>query len=217
MAVTLNIYDLLKTQDAMKDEEWEKAFFQCFTDAKLNLLNDTPQVGPDGWPYMMVEVSEEGSEPAKNMIQWLADKGIGLAVNPQKQQPDFVFTYGMIWNYLIRGEFVTFQDDRIAPGQVTLEEGAKVMSGDPSQEYLPDYVRQILRAFFLQQGVKEPKILLLSLDEGKQFELAFSLDCLGNPPQSEHRGIAEALSWFLPNHYALMLAPEKGLPKFFDL
>jgi hypothetical protein len=37
---------------------------------------------------------------------------------------------------------------------------------------------------------------------------------LGNPPEREHEGIAEAIAWFLPNHYSVVLISEKGLPTF---
>jgi hypothetical protein len=37
---------------------------------------------------------------------------------------------------------------------------------------------------------------------------------LGNPPTKEHQGIAEAISWFLPPHYSIVLISETGLPPF---
>ena len=49
------------------------------------------------------------------------------------------------------------------------------------------------------------------------YDLAFSLESLGNPPDKEHIGILEALSWFFPTHYSLMLISQKGLPLFTEL
>ena len=49
------------------------------------------------------------------------------------------------------------------------------------------------------------------------FDLCFSLESLGNPPDNEHEGIAEALSWFLPTHYSIVLISEKSLPEFLPL
>jgi len=89
-------------------------------------------------------------------------------------------------------------------------------AGPPSPQYLPQYVRNILKEFFRDQGVLMPKILVMSADR-KHYDLAISLESLGNPPEKEHQGIAEALSWFLPPHYSIVLVSEKGLPSFVEL
>ena len=74
-------------------------------------------------------------------------------------------------------------------------------------------MRKILRDFFRDQGLLAVKILMMSQD-GKNFDLAISLESLGNPPEKEHQGIAEAISWFLPPHYSLLIVSEKGLPSY---
>ncbi|MEQ1665166.1 MAG: hypothetical protein ABL927_07315, partial [Bdellovibrionales bacterium] len=79
--------------------------------------------------------------------------------------------------------------------------------------FLPQYVRKILRTFFLDNGIKEMKILLL-ITEDKNFDLCFSLESAGSPPENEHMDFLEAVSWFLPAHYSLRLVSEEGLPKF---
>ena len=45
-----------------------------------------------------------------NSIEWLSDKGVGMVVNPTKGVPDYVFTYGMLWNYRERAQFQTISD-----------------------------------------------------------------------------------------------------------
>jgi hypothetical protein len=81
---------------------------------------------------------------------------------------------------------------------------------------LPQYVRNILKQFFMDQNVMRPRILVMSTDR-KNYDLAFSLESLGNPPVKEHQGVAEAISWFLPPHYSIVLVSEIGLPEFTDL
>jgi hypothetical protein len=61
-----------------------------------------------------------------------------------------------------------------------------------------------------------PRILVMSTDR-KHYDLAFSLESLGNPPTKEHQGIAEAITWFLPPHYSVVLVSEKDLPEFIAL
>jgi hypothetical protein len=53
----------------------------------------------------------------------------------------------------------------------------------------------------------------VSIDQ-KNYDLCFSLESFGNPPETEHKGLAEALSWFLPAHYSIALISEKLLPGF---
>lgn len=211
----MNLTEIVKVPDEQRDQQWENNFFMALTQSNVKLLSETPQSGPDSWPYLFVETSEEGTEPANKVIQWLALKGVGLAVNPMKPYPDFVFSYGMLWHFKETGLFYRTAEDSPV-GTLEISKGQGLHAGPPSPEYLPVYVRTILKEFFRDQGVLRPRILVMSQDR-KHYDLAFSLESLGNPPTKEHQGIAEALSWFLPPHYSLVLVSEIGLPEFSDL
>ena len=89
-------------------------------------------------------------------------------------------------------------------------------TGVPTEQFLPMYVRKVLKDFFRDQGVLEPKMLMILQDE-KNYDLCFSLESLRNPPQAEHAGVAEAISWFLPPHYSVVLISEQNLPSFVSL
>lgn len=215
MARTLELAKLVSQPESYRDEEWERAFFEALPEAKLKIDGEEPKVGPDGWPYLFVRTSNDATEPAHKVIDWLSTRGLGMVVNAHKSLPDYVFTYGMIWNFRARGEFVT-EAEPVHTGEVKFEKGQKLLAGPPSKEYLPDYVRKVLADFFGQQGVKDPRILVLSTDK-KHFDLCVSLESLGSPKKEEHQGIAEAVSWFLPHHYSIVLASENGLPQFHSL
>ncbi len=216
MAFSTDLNSLLKCEFAARDLEWEKAFFHAFAHGKLKVLNDTPVSGPDGWPYLVCEASNEGTEPTTKVLSWLSDKGIGLVVNPGKETPDYVFSYGMIWNFRERGEFLTAQESQVKNEKVEFSKEQKVLAGPPDEKYLPVYARHILKSFFKDNGVTAMKILVMSEDQ-KQFDLCFSIEALGRPAPEEHKGILEALSWFLPAHYSLLLISEQGLPAFAEL
>ncbi|WP_413559031.1 hypothetical protein [Bdellovibrio sp. HCB209] len=211
--MTLN--ELVKVPDEQRDHQWEINFFMAITSSNVKLMIEAPQQGPDGWPYMLTETSADAAEPANKIMQWAALKGVGLAVNPQKNYPDYVFTYGMLWHFKETGLFYRTADEAIV-GTVELAQGQGLHAGDASPQYLPVYVRNIIKEFFRDQGVLRPRILVMSQDR-KHYDLAFSLESLSNPPEKEHQGIAEALSWFLPPHYSIVLVSEMGLPKFYDL
>lgn len=208
----MELQDLLSVEAEKRDANWEDRFLTALTEGRLRLVTPDPQVGPDGWPYLLAELTPNGPEPAQRVLQWLSERGIGLVVNPEKDYPDFVLSYGMIWSFRETGLF--FRRDVNPPDgqfEITLESIAH--AGTPTPQFLPNYVRAILKQFFTDQGVFDPRILVISQDR-VNYELAFSLESLGNPPQSEHAGIAEAISWFLPPHYSLVLISEKGLPPF---
>jgi len=210
---TLN--ELVQAPDSERSTTWENHFFHALTSGKLKLLTPEPQTGPDNWPYLLAETGEDASELTQNVLQWLSERGVGLAINPRKEYPDYVFSYGMIWSFKETGFFFKPIQERPV-GTVQLETKNLQHAGPPTEEYLPGYVRKIIREFFRDQGILRPKVLVLSTDQ-VNYDLAFSLESLGKPPEKEHQGIAEAISWFLPPHYSLMLISEEGLPPFTDL
>jgi hypothetical protein len=198
---------------SQRDEVWEREFLRSLPQAQLTIVNETPIVGPDGWPYLLVATG--GDEPFLKVANWLVSQGVGMVVNPDKPIPDYVISYGMIWNLRERGEFFT-QIDAPQAGPVELRHGQQVFAGPPSSAYLPQDVRAILREFFRQQKIDAPKVLMVSENQ-KRWDLAISIESLGSPPDSEHAGVAEAVSWFLPGHYSIILMRESVLPGFVPL
>lgn len=211
----MGLLELVQVPDDKRDHQWEVDFFMEISQSNLKLLSPDPQQGPDSWPYLLTETSAEAAEPAQKIMQWLALKGIGLVVNPQKEYPDYVFSYGMLWHFKETGLFYRTAEEAVV-GTLEISEGTQLHAGPPADHFLPKYVRQILRDFFRDQGILTPRILVMSQDR-KHYDLAFSLNSLRNPPEKEHQGIAEAISWFLPPHYSIVLVKEEGLPPFVDL
>jgi hypothetical protein len=224
-----------------RDDAWETGFLRALPAASVKVLSPEPHEGPDNWPYLLVETDPSGDEILANILGWLSTRGIGLVLNANKPTPDYVFTYGMIWNFREQGVFLSSLPERSvtavptgmatgasassAPGDVSqkpktgrfeLKDGQQVFAGPPTEAFLPKYVRSVIKQFFLDQGVFAPKILMLSLDR-ENFDLCFSIESLKSPPAEEHAGIAEALAWFLPAHYSVSLVSEKTVPGFLPL
>jgi len=201
-----------------RDESWEEAFFRKLPKTNFEFLKDTPIEGPDGMPYLTVEITTEG-EPTEKVLDWLGEKGVGLAINANKETPDYVFSYGMIWNFLLNGEFLTRVESKQSGGsEVDIKPGQEMMAGTPSESYLPPHVRGVFKEFLGEQGVSKPRVVMLSQDS-KNYDLCFSLESLGNPPQEEWQGILEAFSWFFPLHYSFSILSEEMIQgiEFIDL
>ena len=212
-----DLHQLTLVKDEQRDHQWEENFFHRLADSNISILSEEAQMGPDGWPYILAKTTgPSDSEPAQKVIQWAASRGIGLVINPEKDYPDYVFTYGMLWNFRKTGRFLSASTplstslSQLSPLEI---QSGGIWKGQPTTDYLPAEVRSILRDFFRDQSIIQPKILMISTDQ-KNYDLAFSLESLGNPPEKEHSGILEALSWFLPPHYALALVSEQAVQGF---
>ena len=211
----------LKTKEEDRNQAWDETFFKLVSESQLSVLTEDPQQGPDGWPYLICEtatatpVAREDS--AQKIFHWLSTRGIGLVINPRRTPyPDYVFSYGMIWSFRETGYFIKYQNI-LNDKQLVIDPNTPIKAGAPSEEYLPNYVRSVLKDFFRDQTVFDPKVLMISTDSGKNYDMCFSLESLGNPPETEHEGILEAIAWFLPPHYTLAVVSEKGLPEFTSL
>jgi hypothetical protein len=211
----MNLDEICQVPVPQRGEAWEKEFFRALVHGKIEVIDGTPKNDFDGWPYLYVRASEQG-DPAPQVLDWLSTRGIGLLLNPEKSAPDYVINYGMIWNQKETGQFLTPTLQSTIEGSITLESGQPILAGPPHEKYLPTYVRNILREFLQAQSILMPKVLVMSTDR-INYDLCFSVESLGNPPKAEHMGIAEAIAWFLPPHYAVALISEKGLPPFIDL
>lgn len=217
---TLNSH--LQTAEENRNQEWDEKFFKLFCETNLQILADDPQQGPDGWPYLICEITDkpqtenEKIDTAQKILHWLSTRGIGLVINPKRlPYPDYVFSYGMIWSFRETGYFIKYSDLTVDK-QFVIDQGANIKVGPPSAEYLPAYVRSIIKDFLRDQTIFDARILMISTD-GKNYDLCFSLESLGLPPESEHEGILEAISWFLPPHYTVAVVSENGLKGFESL
>jgi hypothetical protein len=209
----------LQTKEENRNQDWDEKFFKLLSESDVTILTEDPQQGPDGWPYLLVETSEASSgrrDSVQKILHWLSTRGIGLVVNPRKAPyPDYVFSFGMIWSFRETGFFIKYQNNALDKSFV-IDSKSEIVTGPASAQYLPLYVRGVLKDFFRDQSVFEPKILMISVD-GKNYDLCFSLESLGLPPEGEHEGILEAISWFLPPHYSIAIVSESGLPQFEQL
>jgi hypothetical protein len=214
----LQSHILVPDQD--RDFGWDEKFFKLLSQAQISIISTEPQQGPDHWPYLLSTTSLTDKFPidlAQRSMRWLSEKGIGLVVNPdRKPYPDYVFSYGMIWFFRETGFFMLPPKEGSQISSQLANAENKWFTGAPSDQYLPKYVRQVLKNFFADQMKHQVKIMMLSTDQ-KNYDLAFSLESLGNPPQAEHAQIAEALAWFLPPHYSVALVAEAGFPAFAPL
>ena len=199
------VIDCLKVKDADRHQAWQEQFLKLVPSSYVTVLSSEPQQGPDGMPYFLVQIEENSKEPLIKLLNWLTEKGIGLVVHPEKEYPDYILTYGMIWFFKETHLFLSPHSMSSHQKGFQSSQNAEVVFGQPSKEFLPLYVRSILRQFFLDQGVYKPQLVMVGPDK-HNMDICFCLESLGNPPVSEHEGILKAISWFLPQHYFISIS-----------
>lgn len=208
---------LIQQPEFKRNNEWENDFLTQIAGMKVQMESDQAKAGPDGWPYFFARTSPEASEPIRDIMAWLAGRGIGLVINAHKMLPDYIFPYGMIWNFVETGRFLEPEAEKVKNGEAIYQDGRKLMMGPPTEKYLPSYVRGVLREFLVAQGFNEPKILVIATPDYKQIDLMFSLESLNNIDKKDQRTLADRLAWFLPLHYTLVLGSHAGFPPFSNL
>ncbi len=203
----------LKVNSGLRDDAWEKDFLRAFVNSTLYLTDENVQIGPDGWPYLFI--TEDGTQKhvskdtAINLIQWAYEHGVGLVLNGSKERPDYIFHFGLIWNFIHNKFFIKDQIVQTPPN-------APIYVAEVSEDILPQHAIHFIKDYIKSAGIEEPRGALISRDK-LNYEFALSLESLGNPPKQEHEGIARGIGWFLPNHMPVVLVYEEKLQKLFRI
>lgn len=195
-----NLKTICEMPVSKRDLKWEHKLFSAVADFPIYLVGDKPFQGPDGLSYMNVS-SEAGTEINKDdFFSWCLDSGVGIVLNLKDEKaPDFVFNYGMVWNFLMRGDFVNEVPK-------DLKETDETYVHEISEGYLPKEVRVNLRNFLEANKVVSPQLTLLSGGDQTAYELLWYFPELQEVEEKEQMALLEAISWFLPLDYRLAWA-----------
>jgi len=212
-AVLSNLFEIAKDK---RDEDWNHEFLTHVAEASFACGDPQIIQGPDGFPYFQLETPLPNKPfqcyVISHMIpDFILTRGIGIVINANTGQPDWVFSYGSLVNFALRGEFYTTGTNLQLPKEETIAESENVLIGQPSAAFLPAATRAIMRQFIEQQGIRDVKIALMSRKYGDEVlqELVTNLT-----PHKTGENLYEALqthlNWFLPAHYSMVAMDEEG-------
>ncbi len=208
-----SINEILSLNSGLRDDHWEEEFLNSFPESKLYLLDENIQIGPDGWPYLFLtndsSVNPKTEDKASNLVQWAYEQGVGLVINPNKEKPDYVFHYGMIWNYIHNKTTVKY-------GVTDLPPNSPIYVSKLSEDIVPSHALHFIKDYIKSAGIDSPRCALISRDK-LNYDFAVSIESLGHPPKREHEGIAKGIGWFLPNHIPVVLIYEEKLQPLFEI
>src|SRR5690606_2662464 len=212
-AILTNLFEVAKEK---RDAEWNHEFLTHVAEASFACGNPQIIQGPDGFTYFQLETPMPNKPfqcyVSSHMIpDFILERGIGIVINANTGQPDWVFSYGSLVNFASRGEFYTTGTSLQLPKEETIGEHEDVLIGRPSEAFLPAAARTILRQFIEQQGIRDVKVALMSRKYGDEVlqELVTNLT-----PHKTGENLYEALQshlqWFLPAHYSMVAMDEAG-------
>ena len=208
--------ELLRVPLPDRGGQWVRALFNNVVDARLCGDFERPITGPDGFPYFRLS-SSEPNEPSqakviRYILPYLLEHGYGVALDPDKGDPDWVFSYGDIVNCAVYGaldarddQFEADDDDVLSS---ELAKGRTGRVGTPSSQLLPPPVRTNLRRFLEAHGFS-PRIMLMDRKPDPQsgrkggLSLVFPIPQMIEPNSEMAQYVFRAVSWFLPRHYTV--------------
>ena len=223
---TAEIFDLVATPHADRDENWQAAFLANLSGASFRCGDPQVIQGPDGFPYVQLLLPESGVGFQCYVIEkmkddFLLERGFGVVINPTGPAPDWVLSYGDILNFELNKEFYTSGETPFSKesSDEVVEGNEEVLVGQPTEELLPQVARNVLREFLIGNGVPAPKVLLLMRHprngtDASQ-DLAFNLTPANFENEETYRHVMQQLAWFLPRHYSFIGIEEKALENGF--
>lgn len=212
-ALLTKLFEVAKEK---RDEDWNHEFLAHVAEASFACGNPQIIQGPDGFPYFQLETPVPNTPfqcyVISHMIpDFILERGVGIVINANTGQPDWVFSYGSLVNFASRGEFYTTGTSLQLPKKETIADNEDVLIGQPSEAFLPAAARAILRQFIEQQGIRDVKVALMSRKYGDEVlqELVTNLTP-HKTGENLYKALQTHLNWFLPAHYSMVAMDEEG-------
>ena len=211
---TLLLQQLFSVPEEQRNEAWLEQLYQAVVDASFKC--EAPQViqGPDGFPYVKLEIPAQGEEFQCYVLRhmkndFLLERGFGVAIFAGKNQPEWVFSYGDILNFHLFNSFTHKNNifgNKQHHGELPAEENFAL--SEPSKDILPAELRKVLGAF-LSNYYDNPKVSLILHKNDNTYELAFNCTPDKFEDHEIFREVIQQISWFLPRYYSYCALDEQ--------
>ncbi|MCD6040215.1 MAG: hypothetical protein K0S27_1615 [Gammaproteobacteria bacterium] len=210
---TAIIYKLVQIPLNRRDDRWQIEFSTHLPTASFRCGNPQIITGPDGFPYFQLllplpGVNFESFSISKMMDDFLLSEGLGVVLNADLPQPDWVLSYGDIVNLKLNGSLLPPPDHSFViennMEQEVLRKGATIISGKPAPHLYPPTVSSPLKKMLQHNGIRDPKFALVCLhpEKNSRFELAFNISPQDFSSREHYLSVFRAIGWYLPKHYA---------------
>jgi hypothetical protein len=214
-----------------RDSQWLDEFQSAAWNASIVLPTEPVFLGPDGMPYVRLELPpiDEAVETncLSNLFVSMAEQGLGAAFFKNNTDPpeaaEYVVPTGVLESLRAFGTWDGDPDDVVElasrPSQPAAESGIEktdietdreVMVGSPSESYLPKHTARLLYRH-LTEGWKmeDPRVaLVVDPQMAPKRNLVIGRKFSEFPDQEVAAQAARMLLWYMPPHRYLLLMPE---------
>ncbi len=212
--LTDKLIELLNIPAGDRDAGWMTEFTAVAPNAALAVAEKDVQKGPDGFSYLHLLIPPQDGEFKGFSISHLLDicieKGIGAVICPDAtSSPLWVFTYGNLLSYKLFRKFDA--RDPLAASSAAPPSGSRqLMASQPSEFFLPQATRQILKQYLALNGVAEPAMFLLhDTSKTPPQQLVFNLFRDDFPSDEHFQQVCVRVTWYLPPSYSFVTLANK--------
>ena len=228
-AKTASLARLFAVPGDRRDEEWVMRFWETAWTAALASPEPPVVTGPDGFPYLRLDLPPDGADFEANSLMNVApamvEQGVGAALfasaDADVASPEFVIPMGVLDSILRfdnpAGEPNELEEVRrgpSGPGPTTIEAGEQILIGTPSAEYLsPPAARALHRHLSEDWGLADPRVAILvvaSMRPSRSLVIGQSRSALlaAGATEAQISGWMQRIGWYLPPSRGLMLMPD---------
>jgi hypothetical protein len=229
---TSRIAEAMAVPREQRDAHWLDGFQSAAWNASIVLPTEPVFLGPDGMPYVRLELPPAGEAVETNCLSnlyvSLAEQGLGAAVFKNQTDPpegaEYVMPTGVLESLRAYGtwdgdpedvaELAAKPQQHAAAGgieQTAVDHARQVMVGSPSESYLPKHTARLLYRH-LTEGWKmeDPRIALVidpQMTPTRNLVIGQKFSAFPDPEIAAQA--ARMLLWYLPPHRYLLLMPEE--------
>lgn len=212
-----------------RDAEWVTRFWEAAWTAALVVPEPPVVLGPDGFPYLRLNLPPDGAgfdaNSLMNVAPGMVEQGVGAAffasAGADVAASEFVVSMGVL-DSILRfdnpdGEPTELEESdpgSTGPGPMTLQAGEQILVGSPSAEYLsPPAARALHRHLAEDWGLADPRVAILvaaSMRPSRSLVIGRSRSALlaAGATDEQIAGWMQRIGWFLPPSRGLMLMPD---------
>ena len=200
--------ELLQVQSDQRDILWVAEFLRRVRTEPYWANTEFGFEAPDGFFYfgLFSERSDEAPHQVtvEELVQHATERGCGIAINPDRAQPDWFFTYGHLWSLRELGVFDVNVEGLTLPIEEVVVSGGGVLLSDPSPEFFPPYARTALRRYLARAGLNSVGVALVEDPEHEpQRSLLFSVFREDFHDEDRFDAVLYMIDWHLPPHYGM--------------
>ena len=202
-----------------RNEKWKQKFLENISTASFRCGNPQVIKGPDGMNYFNLLLPEMNKEfecfVIKHMVSdYLLSDGLGIAINVNKDEADWIFSYGDIVDFYLNGAFFTNQITNPFMTGTTVTDcligNNRVRIGLPSETYLPLESRKVIREFLESFGLNPKICLVLWIDKDNLLTPTFNIvpEMFKQTDTESFQSFLKFFQWYFPRHYKVICMKE---------